>query len=624
MNSKSSIKFFLLFFLLVFASCEDYLDKAPESGLSEEAVFSKYENFMLYFDGIYKGTYTDLTKPTGDATTDGPFNIQCAYPLFWSVGNQKSTWEEMTEIADAGRVLTTHTFKQGNYSQYNFIYTYAGYRPILRAMFMVIRRANMAMEKIDMLRDASNEAINDILGQAYFMRAYAHFMLHKTWGPMPYIEKVLGPDDEWDQVRLSAYDHLAKIAADFDTARIYFEKANLMRRDNPVAGGPGHLSHPNMFRPNGCAAVALKGRALLYAASPLNNSIGQKAWEDAAKANWEAVETALQYGYQLLTPQNYKYNFVGAQYSNEQIWGYYYGTGAYNASTKQWIISGPMAANKTANSPECPTQNAVDKFETKWGDPLNTEADRQAAIALGHYHEQTPYKDRDPRFYIDIMHNTASIPGYGTAQIYYEMVNGTPKYSELLDQTYAGITFTGYYSQKRWGGESTKNRISPAMTDPLIRLAELYLNYAEAANQAYGPNTPAPGAGMTAVEAINVIRGRFAMVPVQSRFTSDKNVFADRIKNERFVELCYEGFHYYFDIRRWKDAPRTMTEGIYGMDIEKLPAGYNKDQYPTGYKYTRILLPAERQSVWKDAMYYFAFDLEDMQRMKNFIPNEYW
>jgi len=326
----------------------------------------------------------------------------------------------------------------------------------------------------------------------------------------------------------------------------------------------------------------------------------------------------------LLTPANYKYNFTGAQYSNEQLWAYYYGTGAYNASTTQWLINGPMSANKTSNNPECPTQNGVDKFETRWGDPLNTEADRQAAIALGHYNEQEPYKDRDPRFYIDIMYNTASVPGYGTAKIYYEMVGGVAKPSEQLDPAFAGITKTGYYSSKRWGGQSDKNKITPAMTDPLIRLAELYLNYAEAANEAYGPNTPAPGAGLTAVQAINVIRDRFSMVPVQAQLSGNKDIFRDRIKNERFVELCYENFHYYWDIRRWKDAPRTMTEGIWGMDIEKLATGYDKVKYPTGYRYTRLKLAPERQSVWKNAMYYFAFDLEDMQKMKNFVPNEVW
>jgi hypothetical protein len=484
----------------------------------------------------------------------------------------------------------------------------------------------MALEHIDMLQDATEQNINDIKGQAYFMRAYANFMLLKTWGPMPYITKVIGATDPWDLERQKPYEYLTNIAADFDTAHYYFNKAGLMRRDNPVPGQPGHLSNSNMFRPNGCAALALKGRALLFAASPQNigDNNPQTAWENAAKANWEALEVALENGYQLLTQEKYKENFVGAQYSKEQIWGYYYGTTAYNASAVQFLLNGVMANNKAANSPECPTQNAVDKFETVWGDPLNTEADRAAATAAGHYYEQDPYKNRDPRFYVDIMYNEAPIPGYTTCKIYYEMVNGAPRYSEQLNQDYAGISYTGYYSRKRWGGQSTLNKISPAITDPLIRLAEVYLNYAEATNEAYGPQGIAPGANLSSLDVINLIRGRFNMVPVQNRFTASKDVFRDRVKNERFVELCFESHHYYFDIRRWKDAPRTMTEGIMGVDIEKLPAGYDATVYPTGYRYKRQLLPPDRQSVWKDAMYYFAFDLSDIQKMSVFVPNEPW
>ena len=624
--------------IFILASCENYLDKAPESGLSETDVFSKYENFMSYFDGIYDGTYYDSGKPTTPETkVYGPFNIKCAYPLFWAIGNQKNTWDAMTDICDMGRIATGHTLKSGSFLQYSFIYTYAGYRPILRAMFMVIRRANMAIEKVDMLANASQADKDDIKGQAYFNRGLANFALLRTWGPMPYLTKVVGPYDNWDQERLTKYQYLVKIAADFDSAAFFFDKANVMRRDNPVEGAPGHLTHPNMFRPNGCAALAFKSRTLLYAASPLNNmgittqpwdksdGEGQDAWEKAAKANWDALQTALQNGFKLLTPANYKYNFVGASYTNEHLFAWATGATAYNNGEKSWIINGFMSASKSANSGCCPTQNGVDRFETAWGDPLETEADRQAAAALGHYNEQEPYKDRDPRFYVDIMYNTASIPGYTTAKIYYERLpNGSLKYSEQLDPTYAGRTYTGYYLSKYWGGESTKVKMNVVQTDPLMRLAELYLNYAEAANEAYGPNVSAPGADMTAVEAINVIRARFNQVPVQDRFTLTKDAFRDRIKNERVVELGYEGFHYFYDIRRWMDAPERMTEVNYGMDIEKLPAGYDPAVYPTGYRYTRVPLAPERQGKWKDAMYYFAFDLEDVQKMKNFIPNISW
>ncbi len=613
------------FILILFAglmvtatSClEDYLDKAPESGLTEEQVFSKYENFKKFFDAVYEGQ-----KRYGSDWKD--YNIKTAFPLYFAMWDQKYAWWQLTDMSDLGRYMEGQAIKGGQVASIINKFTYDGNRrPILESMFIVIRICNMSLQKIDMLKDVKPEDVDDFMAQAYFVRAFAHLELFRIWGPMPYIRQVVGPDDQWDIPRLSKYETLMNIAADMDTAVYYFEKANRMRRDNPNPTEPGHLNHPELFRPNGSAAKALKARVLLYAASPLNNEKGVKAWEEAAKANWEAIQTAQQWGYTLLDAKDYKYNYVGTRYSNEQLWGWSAGNKSYNSGDQAFLICGPMSANKNSFSGDCPTQNMVDKFETKWGDPLNTPAEREAAAALGHYNEQDPYKNRDPRFYIDIIYNTAPIPGYGTAKMYYEMKNGNASYSELLDQNYAGITRTGYYQRKRWGEQSVKNKIKPLITDPIIRLAELYLNYAEAANEAYGPNTPAPGASLTAVQAINLIRDRIGMAPVQDKFTASKEDFRPRIKNERTIELCFEG-HYYQDIRRWMDAPQTMAGPLYGMDVEKLPSGYDKTQYPTGYKYTRILLPADRQTRWKDEMYYFPFDNDDMYKMKNFVPNPVW
>jgi hypothetical protein len=153
-----------------------------------------------------------------------------------------------------------------------------------------------------------------------------------------------------------------------------------------------------------------------------------------------------------------------------------------------------------------------------------------------------------------------------------------------------------------------------------MRLAELYLNYAEAANEAYGPAVVPPYADMNAIQAINLIRQRIGQPDVQSQFTGSKEIFRERIKNERNIELAYEG-HYYHDIRRWMDAPKAYAGPIMGVDIEKVPVS---STYPTGFKYTRVPLEALRQPRWNDAMYYLPFNTEDNFKMKNFIPNVVW
>ncbi len=605
-------------------SClKDYLDKAPEQGLSEQEIFSKYDNFKLFFDAVYEGR-------TKFGTDWYDYNIKTAFPLYFNYWDQKYTWESLTDAADQGRYMEGQTFKAGNVSAFINKFTYDGKRrPILESMFKCIRICNVSLKNIHYLEENNVDPveINDFKGQAHFVRAFCHFELFRLWGPMPYLTAVLGEDDQWDIPRLSKHETLIRIAQDFDSAATYFELAGRMRRDNPVVGGAGHLSSPDQRRPTGVAAKAYRGRALLYAASPLNNEAGVIDWQNAAIANWDALQVALANGYALLTAANRKTNHYGADYTNEELWAWYSGNRGGTDGSFAGIMNGVFGNSKSSFSGVCPTQNWVDKYETSFGEPLVTQADRDAATAAGHYKEQDMYKanTRDPRFYSDIIYNQSPASGWSSskAQIYYEVNSGVTTYSQLLDQSYLGITRTGYYERKRLGEASSKNNSSVKYSDPLMRLAELYLNYAEAANEAYGPNTPAPGATLTAIEAINTIRARVAMIAVKSIYTGSTDAFRPRIKNERNIELSWEG-HYYHDIRRWKDAPDVYSSTLIGMDIEKLPTGYDKILYPTGFRLTRRPLSGDRQIAWKEAMYYLPFNTEDNFKMKNFVPNVVW
>jgi hypothetical protein len=190
----------------------------------------------------------------------------------------------------------------------------------------------------------------------------------------------------------------------------------------------------------------------------------------------------------------------------------------------------------------------------------------------------------------------------------------------LLDQAYLGITRTGYYLRKNWPDNSPKSNGKVRQTDPLFRLAELYLNYAEAVNEAYGPAGNAPGATLTAIAAINVIRDRMGQDDVLPQFIGTKEIFRDRIKNERNIELSWEG-HYYHDIRRWMDAPAAYGSSLFGMIAEKVPVS---SEFPTGFKYVRDRLGNDRQPSWKPAMYYLPFNTTDNFKMKNFVPNVVW
>ncbi len=603
------------------ACLKEYLDKAPEQGLTDQQVFSKYDNFKLYFDAVYEGT------KKGPDNNSYDWNIKNAFPLFFSFWTQKFTWDTMTDAADRGRG-GSDIVKIGNLTTAISQFTYdVQRRPILGSAFTCIRICNRAQSNIHYLKESGVDQveIDDLLGQIHFVRAFCHFELFRIWGRMPYIVKEIGPYDQWDIPRLSKHETLIKIAADFDSAAFFFNAAGRMRRD-PGPGLPGHLQNADQKRPNGVAAKAYKGRALLYAASPLNNELGAVDWQNAAVANWEALQLALANNYSLLPASTMKQNFVGASYTNEELWAWTAGMQTWNSVNFQSIMANIFNGGAGGYSGICPTQNFVDKYETSFGEPLNTQADRNTATAATHYNEQNPYINRDSRFYQDIIYNQSpTLPGWtnNSAQIYYQVIAGKTVYSELLPRNITGITFTGYYGRKYSNGNSTKYTASFIVTDPLYRLAELYLNYAEAANEAYGPNTPAPGASLTAVQALNVVRTRALQPNVLAAFTGSTDALRPRIKNEQCVEFAYEG-HYYHDLRRWMDAPVAYAGPQIGMDIEKLAPGYNVTTYPIGFRHTRLPLPTGRQILWKDEMYYFPFTPEDNFKMKNFVPNVVW
>ena len=611
--------------LLVLAACSaiapacTFLDIDPETGLDENQVFSTWDNFKAYFNNVYEGR-------TGQSGSGDNINIKLGYPLYLDFSDRRFTWNALTDMCDGGRWLRAQQIKAGalgaNVSEWT---TATSRRPISYSMFRIIRVANKCIENIDMVQNAKQIDKDDLIGQAYFVRAFAHFTLCRIFGGMPYLDKALEADDEWDMTRLSAWETYTRCAEDLDRAYDYLLAAGKVRRD-AGPGSEGHLTSSDMAYPNGVAAKALKARCLLYAASELNNLHGQSDWEDAAEACAEAIRIAEENGYGMLDFSLWNSNFYGTKYTNEQLWAYTSGsTTNYNNDRVQAFV--PYCfSNNAFSSGQCPTQNFVDKFETAGGYPLNTPEERAAATAAGQYDEQNPYVNRDPRFDVVVIYNQKPVQGYGNASIYVNEDGSLPSGSLIQKRSGSedGVSETFYYEQKRTGALSNKGVQNLLLTDPIIRLAELYLNYAEAANEAYGPDGQAPGAAMTALEALNTVRSRVGMPAVLDAYTTDRDALRPRIKNERAVELCFEGYHYYCDIRRWKDAPSIHRTRLTGMRVTKLKAGATA-QYPTGFRYERFELPSNRQIAWKnDGMYYVQFQTSDLLKMKNYVPNEAW
>ncbi|MCX6334596.1 MAG: RagB/SusD family nutrient uptake outer membrane protein, partial [Bacteroidia bacterium] len=606
-----------------------YLDKAPESGLTDDLVFTKYANFRQFFDACYNGR---KYYNGGWVTT---WNYQVCCPLYVDTWDQKYCINSTTDACDQGRYMEGQAWKSGNMSETivgKLCYDGAR-RPILGACFDDIRICNIAIRRIDEVKDfVTDDDKNDFLGQAYFLRGLYHWALFRYWGPMPYLDYVMGPYDKtWDLARMEKNDYLHRIVGDYDSAYYYFNLAGKIRRD-PV----GSLDYDayQMYRPNGMAAKAFKAKALLYAASPLNNKNGTADWQEAAVAAWDAIQVAESHGVIVLPLKDVSgndrhYNYFGKTVCEESIWTRNMGSQTWNWGGGSGAIAtmwgGHFMAHASASGIN-PTQNFVDKYETKWGDPLNTQAERDAATALGHYKEQQPFLNRDPRLYTDIIYNGSPCQGWGggtqgpanTAPIF---MNGTTP-SDLLTTAYNGRSYTGYAMRKYWNNNSTKNQgTGTTWTEVLSRLSEVYLNYAEAANEAYGPNGSAPGATYTALQAINKIRAKSGMPDVLPAFIGSTAALRPRIWNERNIELAWEGQHYYDDIRRWMILPQVMGGKLYAIIPQKTTVSAT---YPDGFVYTRTELPGDRQIAWEEGMYYLPFLNADALKMKNFVSNPVW
>lgn len=627
------------------ASC-NYLDVDPELGLTEEDVFGTTKNFKAYFNNIFSDG-SDYTFR----------NIHLGFPMYVDFNRYRFALVCTTDAADAGRYIRSTTeFKacsmsDGVLESFTFCpLTDAGLlkssadKPIGHAMYTILRIANRSLDNMDKLTNATPTERKDFEGQAYFVRAYAHFVLARTFGGVPYIDRTLIAGNESDLAREPLKDVYEKCAQDFYKAYKIFEEIGKMRRD-ALPGQTGHLTSSELNLPSGCAALAFRARALLYAASPWDVESGNpargtqndpKAWRAAAEAAAEALKAAEQWQYELLPLAKYKDNFVGVNSTNEVFWAYIYSSKP-NISNWSGLHAYPQCYSSTASG-ACPTQNFVDKFETIDGYALNTEAERSAAIAAGSYNDQDPYTNRDPRLDINIVRDGTTTPYVdGVINIYYDPDTKSYPMTRIsgVDQQFnqtkgwggddgasKAYTNTGYYLNKFWRGARGDKDKAHYHLDPLFRLSELYLDYAEAAFEATLDPNATIDCDLSAVEALNVVRRRAGLSDVRSEYLSDPEKFRERVRNERNVELAYEGNHYYYDIRRWDTAKESMTQDLYGMWVESCPVDA---EHPKGRVYERRLLPSNRNlKIWKNSMYYFPFPDDEANTLSNFENWEKW
>jgi starch-binding outer membrane protein, SusD/RagB family len=306
MNKKNHYKIVMTTVLLafLFSSCEEYLDKAPSSALPESKVFSDPRLFKEYAVGIYPYLWY---SPDGNWAT---------YSFGGFCSLQMACIEDATDLSDGARVdagprtglnIGNWFFGSGNQAEVEWPWTGA---------YKAIRICNRILDNVDIIEGLADNERNEIKGQALFFRAFFHFEMVKRYGGIPYISKTLNSADDMDLVRDSYDDCIQKICDDYDAA------AELL---------PLNFAESEFGRPEKGAAMALKARALLFAASPLNNVANDtEKWKKAAQAAYTVIQLGR---YSLVPKERYQNIFYGVPYTEETIFCRNGGPGGYGGGS---------------------------------------------------------------------------------------------------------------------------------------------------------------------------------------------------------------------------------------------------------------------------------------------------
>jgi starch-binding outer membrane protein, SusD/RagB family len=426
-----------------------------------------------------------------------------------------------------------------------------------------------------------------------FLRAYFYFELVKRYGGVPIITQALDvnttnlpPRNTFDECIQYIINELNAAIPDMVDHWLNYNIPDgaLSAIGSGRGDVAGSTDQSNLGKAEKVAAKALKLKVLLYAASPLHNPTNSIAkWEAAAAAGHDFMTDAnlvhwrvLFNNYPALFTMNNQNLLTSRKGSNSGIIFTVPQTvgGFQTTIMEQWNY--PAGITGGAKNVCSPSQNLVDAFEMQaTGLPID-------APASG-YDAASPYTGRDPRLKMMIGVN---------GEVFGKSVGGTnyviKSYTGGPDAPGAkeGATTTGYYMKKMINPDldlSTAAGSKRAFI--LMRFGEVLLNYAEAMNEAYGPDAKPSINGTPAVysakEAVDMVRARSG-VAMPALPALDKDQFRERLRNERRVELAFEE-HRFFDVRRWKIAEVTENMPLMGMRVESLDAPAN-----TTFSYTKF------------------------------------
>ena len=565
-NIKATLGIFSLLFL---AACAD-LERELIPDLTEKQVIYSYDNTLYRVNSIY----TDM--PAGYLQIDGA-----------------TTASASDEAEHTLETSTVHKYNNGSWNAVDNPENLWGtfYRGIRKVnqFLSASDSVNLDQYRLDPAASAQsvyNTRLADIKRWKYearFLRAYFYFELTKRYGGVPLLTRAYSIDDDFSTVkRASLAECLQFITAECDSAA-----ANL----------PTLYAVADLGRATKGAALALKSRALLYAASDLFNTpswaggypnpelislTGDRAarWKAAADAAKVVIDLAGA-GYSLNS--SYRNLFITNGYTSTEII-----FTRRNASGNAFERASYPVGYDLGQSGTTPSQNLVDAYEMKDGTPFNWSNPVHAA---------NPYLNRDPRLGESVLVNDTLFKGRKV-----EAFTGGKEGLGVFN-----ATKTGYYL-KKYVNENLnllQNNTS-VQSWHLFRLSEIYLNYAEALNEYSVGNADIK-------RHVDLVRGRtgIAMPALPAGLTQTQ--MRDKIRNERRIELAFED-HRSWDVRRWLQGPQTLGAPLTGVSIVKKATG-------TGFVYTPIKV---EDRTFTAKMYLYPIPQGEINTSKGLIQNPLW
>lgn len=527
--------------LVTNSSCEkDFLEKPPGIDVTEDTIFSSMNQTLTAVSAMYRmGVYSGY--PSWDPSYDHNAFISAASDesdsyLAWS-------WVQPWNI---GTISATNT------ADFDW-----GYR------WNAIRRANIIIERIDDVPDATEEFKKNVRGEAIFIRALNYWYMFHRYGGVPIIDFRPKTPDQAFLPRRSVESLVDFIVMDCEKAR------NLL---------PDEWPENWRGRATKGAALSLKARTLLYAASPLFNtskphlSLGDadsliiygnediNRWDMAAKASKDVLDWAAANGVELITDKGveYNYRYIWENPGNKEIIFADQKRGPSNRLLMPWYSVLPKGVYD-GNGDATVTFNFQSKYEKRDGTPQDWNMDGGDDL-------NEKYAELDYRFHQSIAYNTSYF------NVDYPVIE-----TFVGGDQYEGCK--GGAWMLKWNPEDLIGFNNVIIEWPVFRLGEFYLNYAEALNEFSGPSPEV-------YDAVNVIRARSGMPNLPENLTQAE--MRERIRHERAIELAFED-HRIWDVLRWKIAKdydngmAIMDGSMWGLRITKIdgtdPQEYRYETY---------------------------------------------